>query len=248
MRRIQVTVIGMLFLTGGIILLDRNALRGRPAEDKPMARDDAENPKDWREAYMQLRTQIQDRANDHSIFKADVERLLKEQAEKIQVLVQSETQVNTELRAIIQFLEKNNTRIGWRKVDKQTPTSGVYPGPLRGLKYTLPDNAQRGDRFRWGKFEVDFAPDVPMVPEVCVSGIACARDEHNVSNFYADTRNVTVSGTKVTGEYRFNLSDHDNNSSYTNDTKVTFFVIAKLNPTEKLEHKEVKLPDNKLTK
>ena len=139
------------------------------------------------------------------------------------------------LKNMASYFSKNNTRISWRVVELQTPTAGVINVPFAGAR-NVPNNFIKGDRHKWGTFEVDFAPDQPLsgdVKDLCVviSGVTCTRDEHNVSDFLAETRNVRLVGTKVTGEYRFNLSDHDNNSSHA-WTRLWLLVIAKIQPTK----------------
>jgi hypothetical protein len=123
--------------------------------------------------------------------------------------------------AAIESLDKhfknNNTRIAWRHVND----------------LHAPDR----NREQIYKFEVDFAPNQPLSgrPEhlqVLVAGFSYIRQEHDVSHLHGWTRNVKLQGTKVTGEYCFNLSDNDNNSVVDNRSSLRLLVIAMIEPVK----------------
>lgn len=159
----------------------------------------------------ELRDALKELADQHEQLKSEYGATKKALESEI-------SKTNQALTKLDAFIASNNTRIAWRRVE--------------GLQ--APDR----NRERIYPFAVDFAPDQPISGQpqdlqVVIAGFSYIRGEHDVSHLHGWTQNVRLEGTRVVGEYCYNLSDNDNNS-VVNEPRSTLrlLVIAKIKPVQ----------------
>jgi hypothetical protein len=137
---------------------------------------------------------------------ADALVALEDARANLRLLTDKVTGIDQACAVLSTRLDNNLVRIGWRSTG------------IDGSTKTTP-------RDNFSPFEVEFSPDVPVEVIAVNGGMGLNRGQHSVSHLFAEFQHVRIEGTKVKGDYKWNLSDDDWNDG---GGWINIVVLAKL--------------------